>query len=150
MKKLYALLLLLPFFFSCSDSDEVDQNLVASSEFTLPQNVQWTERLENNKVYIINSLKELNLLLKNEATAEVLDVDFETETLLLMHTITTRIEKKELKLFSEVTDKYTYEVTFHYGKGDIEMIGVEQYLAIKTAKLSSQAIVKLDIVDRKK
>lgn len=145
MKHLIYLLLISSLLFGCSNN-ETSENIVSISRFQLPDKCHWSETLDTEKIYSINSKEDLHHVISNYEKEINLDINFEDETLLLVHLVSRPLKSVDLKLLREDSKSYTYCITLYYPSGVIEDKGELQYFAIKTPKIGNKEIINLQII----
>lgn len=82
--KLFFILILSVCLFSCSDDKEnCCEELLQTESFELSEGCNW-QKLEKNKLYRINNLKDLTAITDCQAETQLPKVDFDSHTLLVV------------------------------------------------------------------
>lgn len=147
MKKLIYLLCIPLILWGCSDKYDDERSIVSSTTFTLPSEYEWKESLQLDSLYRIDSAKELKAIVKGAKSKTEWDIDFDKESLLLVHMITGNMKQVQKNLIADSPQLYIYDITLnHYTEGvENKDIIVSRYLAIKTPKISNNTSIKLSV-----
>lgn len=141
MKKIFFLLSLAIVGFALLSCDGDDEAItIPSVEFTLPEGSYWTPVMEQYKIHKIDNEDKLAQFIKcGEDEISAFDVDFEKETLLLVYFINNPVKNisQQLIQYKEEDPIYTFQIDIEHHKGNVEDIGINHFVVLKTSKIDS-------------
>lgn len=150
MKKIFFLLTLIAISFtflsSCDEANET--TVIPSVEFTLPNDCRWLPVMEQYKIQRIDHADKLAELIKYDGDeTPIFDINFEKETLLLVYFITKPVKgiSQQLMQYDENSSIYTYQINIENHEGDVEYIGINRFIALKTIKIKDNISIQLEI-----